>query len=239
MAEGSVWEALDAARRHSLTNFTAIVDVNRLGQRGPTELEWDLDAYARRVEAFGARAIQIDGHDLEQIEQAMLAAKVAVTPTVILARTHKGRGFSEVEDKPGWHGKPLPADMAERAVDELGGDRDLRVPGADRGRSPTPGRRAGRQAPQARARGASALRRARDGRSPQGVRRHAGRIGRCALRSWSSTARWATPPTPTSSPKSVRSGSSRATSPNSRWWPPRSGCPPAATGLSRPRSARS
>ena len=129
MAEGSVWEALDAARRHSLTNFTAIVDVNRLGQRGPTELEWDLDAYARRVEAFGARAIQIDGHDLEQIEQAMLAAKVAVTPTVILARTHKGRGFSEVEDKPGWHGKPLPADMAERAVAELGGDRDLRVTG--------------------------------------------------------------------------------------------------------------
>ena len=127
MAEGSVWEALDLAGRERLGGFVAIVDVNRLGQRGPTELEWDLEVYARRVEAFGARAIQIDGHDLEQIEQALHAAKVAVTPTVILARTRKGRGFSEVEDKLNWHGKPLPADMAERAVAELGGERHLIV----------------------------------------------------------------------------------------------------------------
>ena len=129
MAEGSVWEALDAARRHELANFTVIVDVNRLGQRGPTELEWDLDAYARRVEAFGAQAIRIGGHDLAQIDGALHSALDAVRPTVILAQTRKGRGFAEIEDSPDWHGKPLPAEMAERAIAELGGLRGLRVAG--------------------------------------------------------------------------------------------------------------
>src|SRR5919201_2938709 len=61
-AEGSIWEALDMAGRRRLDNLTAIVDVNRLGQRGPTALEWDLDAYTRRVEAFGCAAITVDGH---------------------------------------------------------------------------------------------------------------------------------------------------------------------------------
>ncbi|MEY9929822.1 transketolase [Catenulispora sp. GP43] len=129
LAEGSVWEALDAARRHELAGLTVIVDVNRLGQRGPTELEWNLDAYARRVEAFGARAIPIDGHDLGQIDGALDRAADAVRPTVILARTRKGRGFSEVEDSPDWHGKALPADMADRAIAGLGGVRRLRVAG--------------------------------------------------------------------------------------------------------------
>src|SRR5664280_2335497 len=64
-AEGSVWEALDKAAYYGLSNLTVIVDVNRLGQRGPTELGWDLETYARRVEAFGCAAIQIDGHDIE------------------------------------------------------------------------------------------------------------------------------------------------------------------------------
>ncbi|ACU73693.1 Transketolase central region [Catenulispora acidiphila DSM 44928] len=129
MAEGSVWEALDAARRHELANYTVIVDVNRLGQRGPTELEWDLDAYARRVEAFGAQAIPIDGHDLAQIDAALHSSATTTRPTVILAKTRKGRGFSEIENSPDWHGKPLPAEMAERAIAELGGVRRLRVVG--------------------------------------------------------------------------------------------------------------
>ncbi len=64
MAEGSMWEALDRASHYGLSNLIAIVDVNRLGQRGETELGWDLEAYARRAEAFGARVSVIDGHDL-------------------------------------------------------------------------------------------------------------------------------------------------------------------------------
>jgi transketolase len=131
MAEGSIWEAFDKASHYKLSNLTAIVDVNRLGQRGPTDLSWDLDAYRRRVTAFGARAFVIDGHNLGEIDRALAEASdnSAEQPTVILARTLKGRGFSEVEDREGWHGKPLPPDMAERAIVELGGERHLVVRG--------------------------------------------------------------------------------------------------------------
>jgi transketolase len=129
MAEGSMWEAFDKAAYYRLDNLTAIVDVNRLGQRGPTELGWDLEAYARRVEAFGCRAIPIDGHDLGEIDMALAQAAGAGRPAVILARTRKGRGVSEVEDREGWHGRPLPAEMAERAIRELGGERHLTVQG--------------------------------------------------------------------------------------------------------------
>ncbi len=110
MAEGSIWEALDKASHYKLSNLIAIVDVNRLGQRGPTELSWDLEAYRRRATAFGARVLVIDGHDLAAIDQAIAQAGdiSGEQPTVILARTLKGRGFSEVEDRENWHGKPLP-----------------------------------------------------------------------------------------------------------------------------------
>jgi transketolase len=127
MAEGSMWEALDKAAHYRLSNLVAIVDVNRLGQSGPTELGWDLSAYARRAEAFGARVFTIDGHDLAEIDEVLTRATEAEAgrPTVILARTVKGKGFSEVEDREGWHGKPFPPDMAERAIRELGGVRNL------------------------------------------------------------------------------------------------------------------
>ena len=71
MAEGSMWEALDKASYYHLSNLVAIVDVNRLGQRGPTELSWDLDAYERRAEAFGTRVLQVDGHDVAAIDVAL------------------------------------------------------------------------------------------------------------------------------------------------------------------------
>src|SRR5215469_8701009 len=129
MAEGSMWEAFDKAAYYGLRNLTVIVDVNRLGQRGPTELGWDIDAYARRVEAFGCHAMIIDGHDLEEIDKAYLGVADTDRPTVILARTRKGRGFDEVEDREGWHGRPLPPEMAERAITELGGERQLTVRG--------------------------------------------------------------------------------------------------------------
>jgi transketolase len=138
MAEGSIWEALDKASYYKLSNLVAIVDVNRLGQRGPTELGWDLEAYTRRAEAFGARVVAIDGHDLSEIDRALATAEDpdGDRPTVILARTIKGKGFSEVEDHEGWHGKPFPPEMAERAIAELGGLRNLTI----RGPLPEPGK---------------------------------------------------------------------------------------------------
>ena len=142
MAEGSMWEALDKAAYYQLGNLTAIVDVNRLGQRGPTELEWDMAAYRRRAEAFGCAAAVIDGHDITQIDQALAAARDAARPAVVLARTVKGKGFAEVEDINGWHGRPLPPDMAQRAVAGLGGERNLRVT-APRPARHEPPRRAG------------------------------------------------------------------------------------------------
>jgi transketolase len=131
MAEGSIWEALDKAAYYKLANLIAIADINRLGQRGPTEHEWDTETYRRRVTAFGARAFVIDGHDLAAIDRTLAQAGdlSGEQPAVILARTIKGRGFSEVEDKEGWHGRPLPPEMAERAVIELGGERNLLVRG--------------------------------------------------------------------------------------------------------------
>ena len=131
MAEGSIWEALDKASYYKLANLIAIVDVNRLGQRGPTDLGWDTGTYAARAAAFGARVFVIDGHDVAAIDQALAEAGdlSGHQPSVIVARTRKGRGFSEVEDREDWHGKPLPEHMAERAVVELGGERDLLVRG--------------------------------------------------------------------------------------------------------------
>jgi transketolase len=142
MAEGSIWEALDKASHYKLSNLIAMVDVNRLGQRGPTELSWDLETYRRRVSAFGARALVIDGHDLRDIDKAMAEGGDISDdqPTVILAWTMKGRGFSEVEDREDWHGKPFPPEMAERAIVELGGERNLIV----RGPKPDSGARAAR-----------------------------------------------------------------------------------------------
>jgi transketolase len=127
-AEGSMWEALDKAGYYKLGNLTAIVDVNRLGQRGPTELEWDLDRYAARVQAFGCRALVVDGHDPTAIDLALTEARSSADrPTVVLARTIKAKGVPELEDKNGWHGKALPADMAERAIAALGGPSDVRI----------------------------------------------------------------------------------------------------------------
>jgi len=132
LAEGSIWEALDKASHYQLSNMIVMMDINRLGQSGPTDLGWDIEAYAARAAAFGARVIAIDGHDLADIDAAFSAAEDAIggdQPTVILAKTIKGKGFSEVENKEGWHGRPFPPDMAERAIAELGGVRNLTVRG--------------------------------------------------------------------------------------------------------------
>lgn len=126
LAEGSNWEAIEHAASAELSGLIAIVDVNRLGQTGPTRHGWDTDAYARRFEAFGWDTITVDGHDLEAIDRAFGTARAATTPTAIIARTVKGRGASETSDASGKHGKPL--DDPEAAVDELGRpERSIRV----------------------------------------------------------------------------------------------------------------
>ncbi|MEU9859701.1 transketolase [Streptomyces sp. NPDC047971] len=126
MAEGSVWEAVEHAAYCRLDNLTLIVDVNRLGQRGPTRHQHDLGAYAARLEAFGWHTLRIDGHDVEAVDAALREARATVRrPTAILAATRKGRGVAAVENREGMHGKPLPD--AEAAIAELGGRSDLRV----------------------------------------------------------------------------------------------------------------
>src|SRR4051795_11940091 len=126
MAEGSMWEAFQHAGWEQLDNITAIIDVNRLGQTRETMLGWDLDGYVKRIEAFGWKAIAIDGHDVEAIEAAYTEAENTVgQPVAIIAKTKKGKGVAAVEDQPGRHGKPL--DDPDAAIAELGGERDLTV----------------------------------------------------------------------------------------------------------------
>ena len=126
MAEGSMWEAFEHAAHEELDNLTAIIDVNRLGQTGETMVGWDLDTYVRRAEAFGWHAIAIDGHDDDAIDAAYTEARETKgKPTVIIAKTKKGKGVSAVEDLPGKHGKPV--EDEETAIEELGGYRELSV----------------------------------------------------------------------------------------------------------------
>ncbi len=124
MAEGSMWEAAEHAAFYELDRLTAIVDVNRLGQRGETMHGWDLSSYTRRFEAFGWQALEIDGHDVEAIDAAYRAAEATTgRPTAIVARTIKGKGYSKVENENGWHGKAI----AEEAIAELGGIRNRKI----------------------------------------------------------------------------------------------------------------
>jgi transketolase len=126
MAEGSIWEAFDHASFWELDNLIAIVDVNRLGQTGETMHGWNLGLYAERARAFGWEAIEVDGHDMEAIEDAYAQAEqTSGRPAVVLAQTRKGAGAKAVEDQPGKHGKPI--EDAAAAIEELGGERDLTV----------------------------------------------------------------------------------------------------------------
>ena len=126
MAEGSMWEAFEHAAFYELDNLIAILDVNRLGQRGETMHGWDLSSYRRRAEAFGWAAIEVDGHDVEAVDRAYEEAlSTRGRPTLVVARTIKGKGVKAVENKEGWHGKPL--DDPEAAIAELGGERSIVV----------------------------------------------------------------------------------------------------------------
>lgn len=129
MAEGSMWEAFEHASFYQLDNLIAILDMNRLGQRGETMHGWDGDSYARKAEAFGWRTLQIDGHDTDEIEAAYnTALESDGRPVLIVARTKKGKGVSFMEDVNGFHGKPTDDEQTQQALEELGGTvTDVRV----------------------------------------------------------------------------------------------------------------
>jgi len=121
MAEGSQWEAIQLAAHYQLDNLVGILDVNRLGQRGETMYGHDLEAYEKRIAAFGWETMVIDGHNMDEILGAYeKAASVKKKPVMVIARTIKGKGVSMVEDKNGWHGKTLDREQLALALDELG-----------------------------------------------------------------------------------------------------------------------
>ncbi|MBI5530468.1 MAG: transketolase [Candidatus Doudnabacteria bacterium] len=128
IAEGSVWEAMAVASFYNLNNLVAVLDINRLGQRGETMLGVNTEIYKQRAESFGWNAIVIDGHNFEEITKAFETAtspqpspqKGREKPIMIIARTIKGKGVSFIEDKDGWHGKALSAEELNKALAELG-----------------------------------------------------------------------------------------------------------------------
>ena len=119
--EGSVWESVELARQFKLDNLCAIVDVNRLGQSDPTMLQHDMKAYKSRWTGFGWNALVVDGHNHKALLAAFAnAAKTKGKPTVLLAKTFKGKGISFMENHPSWHGKPIPkGEETKKAIDEL------------------------------------------------------------------------------------------------------------------------
>jgi transketolase len=119
IAEGAVWEAASLAGIHKLNNLIAIVDANRLGQSQATAFGHDIGVYAKRFEAFGWRVEVVDGHDIEEISEVLSGVGLEDKPLAIIAKTYKGAGVSFLQDKDGWHGKPLNKDEAAKAIAEL------------------------------------------------------------------------------------------------------------------------
>ncbi len=119
IAEGSVWEAASFAGVYKLNNLIALVDANRLGQSEATAFGHDIGVYRKRFEAFGWRVEDIDGHDLEEISEVLGGVGLNDQPLAIIAKTYKGAGVSFLQDKDGWHGKPLNQEEAAKAIAEL------------------------------------------------------------------------------------------------------------------------
>ena len=119
-AEGSVWEAAQWASRRGLNNLCATIDINRLGQSEPTMLQHDLATYKARWEAFGWQALPVDGHNIPELLAAYdTARRTTDRPTVLLARTLKGKGFPGIEDQENWHGKALDRETADKVIAHL------------------------------------------------------------------------------------------------------------------------
>ncbi|MBS3081151.1 transketolase [Candidatus Pacearchaeota archaeon] len=119
LAEGSVYEAFELASYYRLNNLIAIADINRLGQRGETIFGHDVNEYEKRFKGFNWDTIKIDGHNINQILNAFQKARKSNKPTIILAKTLKGKGVSFIEDKNGWHGRALSKEELEKALIEI------------------------------------------------------------------------------------------------------------------------
>lgn len=121
-AEGGVWEAAALASHYQLNNLIGIVDVNALGQSQRTMYAFDIDTYCSRFEAFGWQTIGIDGHDFDEILPALDKAKSSTDkPTMIVAKTYKGKGVSSLENEDNWHGKAVPkGEELDKVLAELG-----------------------------------------------------------------------------------------------------------------------
>lgn len=121
-AEGGVWEAAALASHYQLNNLIGIIDVNALGQSQRTMYAFDIDTYCKRFEAFGWQTIGIDGHDFDEILPALEKAKASTDkPTMIVAKTFKGKGVSFLEDEDNWHGKAVSkGEELDKALAELG-----------------------------------------------------------------------------------------------------------------------
>jgi transketolase len=119
IAEGAVWEAASLAGVYKLNNLIAVVDANRLGQSEATAFGHDIGIYRKRFEAFGWRVEDIDGHDIEEILEVLSGVGLNDQPLCIIAKTYKGAGISFLQDKDGWHGKPLNQEEAAKAIAEL------------------------------------------------------------------------------------------------------------------------
>jgi len=119
IAEGAVWEAASLAGIYKLNNLIAVVDDNRLGQSQATAFGHDIGVYRKRFEAFGWRVEDIDGHDIEEILEVLSGVGLNDQPLCLIAKTYKGAGVSFLQDKEGWHGRPLNQEEAARAVAEL------------------------------------------------------------------------------------------------------------------------
>ena len=120
MAEGSVWEAIQLAGYFRINNICAIIDVNKFGQRGETMLGHKTEEYEKRLNSFGWNTITIDGHNISEILSAFEKARnEKFRPSVIIAKTFKGKGVFDIQNKNGWHGKPLSKEELERALKEI------------------------------------------------------------------------------------------------------------------------
>ena len=118
--EGQVWEAFMAAAKYNLDNLCVVIDVNGLQIDGKTADVMPTEPLDKKMEAFGWNVISVDGHDLAALSAAFEQAKtVSGKPTVLLAKTVKGKGVSFMENDAGWHGKAPNAEQYEKARAEL------------------------------------------------------------------------------------------------------------------------
>ncbi len=130
LAEGAVWEAAMLASHRGVDNLIAILDINRFGQSEKTMYGDDVGLYEQRFRSFGWATEVVDGHDVSAILAALDRARAnRGTPYAIVADTRKGKGVSFMEDRDGWHGKPVPqGEMLEQALAEIGDDLELAEP---------------------------------------------------------------------------------------------------------------